>query len=166
MSSWHMNLGEVIDFLREQDPTTPVADGFGSAHSYRGHYERVSFSPLTNTTVGAMLAEAEKADGATFYGYKGGEYRMGRRTLCHVAEYGECPDGDELTLRRLQDMVSPPAVVSPAELSALRAVAQAAERVERVIDYRLYKHSAPAAEAMLAMRTALAALPPAGKGRP
>jgi hypothetical protein len=53
-----------------------------------------------------------------------------------------------------------------AERARWRAVAQAAGRVERVIDYRLYKHSAPAAEAMLAMRTALAALPPAGKGRP
>lgn len=35
-----------------------------------------------------MLENAKSALGATFYGYKGGEYTMHEYTYCWIAEYG------------------------------------------------------------------------------
>lgn len=42
-----------------------------------------------------MLEHAKSALGATFTGYKGGEYTMNEYTDCWIAEYGE-GDGDKI----------------------------------------------------------------------
>lgn len=87
----HMVLGAVIARLKQEDPTKPVALGFANPHSYRGIYNDVAFELTLGTTVGEMLAAAESALGATFQGWKGGDYRMSEWTDAWlVAEEGEC----------------------------------------------------------------------------
>ena len=97
-------LGDIIDFLKTLDPNTPVRDGFGEPHSYRGYYDQVAFKPAQNTTVGLMLSAAESAIGPTFTGYKGGEYTYDRYTDAWIAELGRT--GDALSVRLLRYMVA------------------------------------------------------------
>lgn len=82
-------LGEIIAHLATLPPEQIVEHGFGDAHSYRGYYEDLAFSPKSDTTVGAMLAVAQGALDRTFTGYKGGEFKMTERTDCWLAEYGD-----------------------------------------------------------------------------
>lgn len=102
-----LNLREVINMLSDADPNKVVRDGFAHPMSYRGSYDQLAFAPASNVTVGSMLEHAKSALGATFEGYKGGEYTMTERTPCHIAEYGECSmdDEDELTEIRLLAML-------------------------------------------------------------
>jgi hypothetical protein len=95
-----MNLGELIEFLRRASPGQRVANGFGGPRSYRGYYEDVAFEPAENVTLGSMLAHAETALGATFTGYKGGEFTMNESTDTWVAERGNT--GDMVTERWLE----------------------------------------------------------------
>jgi hypothetical protein len=88
-----MYLIEVIEFLKLRDPAKQVPLGFGRPHSYRGYYEQLAFEPVRNTTVGAMLKDAESAIGRTFEGYKGGDYVMDKYTECWLANYGSTGDG-------------------------------------------------------------------------
>ena len=81
-------LSELIDWLEEQDPSLTVPYGFGQPSSYRGYYVDCAFTPIENTTFGEMLAHAESALGATFTGWKGGEYKMDGETDCWIAEDG------------------------------------------------------------------------------
>lgn len=83
-----MVLKELIDMLAAHDPTQFVPYGFGKPHSYRGYYDELAFKPIRNTTVGAMLREAQLAIDATYTGYKGGEYKMGEYTECWLAQWG------------------------------------------------------------------------------
>ena len=103
-----MKLGTLIDKLAAQPldlrvrfrrlGDAGVADGIspGGFASYRGYYDRLMLDtdpdPLT---AGELLERARKADGATYEGYKGGEYTMSRDTLVHVAEYG-CTSRDRI----------------------------------------------------------------------
>lgn len=48
----------------------------------------MAFKPKENVTFGEMLVHAKSAQGATFTGYKGGEYTMHEYTDCWIAEYG------------------------------------------------------------------------------
>lgn len=82
-------LGELIEWLEKQDPKREVVCGFGAPMSYRGYYDQVAFAPVDKTTFGEMLQHAKAALGATFIGYKGGEYTMHEYTDCWIAEYGE-----------------------------------------------------------------------------
>lgn len=88
-----MMLGELIKVLRKADPNQVVPMGFAVPHSYRGSYDNVAFEPMTNTTVREMLAAARSALGKTFYGYKGGEYRMDKATDVYLANYGDVGEG-------------------------------------------------------------------------
>lgn len=81
-------LGELIEWLEHQDGAKVVPHGFGEPCSYRGYYEDVAFAPAENVTFASMLANAKSALGATFQGYKGGEYTMNEYTDCWIAEYG------------------------------------------------------------------------------
>lgn len=81
-------LGDLIKVLEAADPSTPVRYGFGKPDSYRGDYCDVAFAPVENTTIGEMLEHARAALGATFHGYKGGEYEMGELTQVWICEYG------------------------------------------------------------------------------
>lgn len=83
-----MTLGELITELESMDPDLICDDGFGDAHSYRGVYRELAFEPQIGVTVAEMLETARGALGATFQGYKGGDYTMGAHTLVHLAGYG------------------------------------------------------------------------------
>lgn len=80
-----MMLYQVIEFLEQCDPTQLAPIGFANPHSYRGYYGRLAFEPTRNVTVAEMLASARKAIGATYRGYKGGEYTMGKYTEVYLA---------------------------------------------------------------------------------
>ncbi len=88
-----MTLGELIAWLEVRDPTTRVPIGFARPCSYRGYYEDLAFEIEENTTIGDMLAAAKTALGATFTGYKGGEYVMDADArvwlVAHYRETGE-----------------------------------------------------------------------------
>lgn len=85
-----MNLGDLIKQLKDYNPNTVVPLGFGAPHSYRGDYYSVAFEPVEVTTIGEMLEHAKSALGATFTGYKGGEYKMEEYSECWIADYGCC----------------------------------------------------------------------------
>jgi len=73
----HYSLGELITRLREEpDPSRRLSMGFRNPHSYRGFYEQLAFEVAENVTVGEMLTIAEPALGATYQGWKGGDYTM------------------------------------------------------------------------------------------
>lgn len=83
-----MSLGELIAALSRLDPELVVPFGFGNPHSYRGYYDELAFEPRENVKVGDMLADARSALGATFQGYKGGDFTMTEYTPCWLAEWG------------------------------------------------------------------------------
>ena len=103
-----MNLKTLIERLARENPDRVVAFGFGAPGSWRGDYAELAFEPAKNVTIGSMLANARAALGATYEGYKGGRFKMGEYTTCHVARYGECDlDGeDTLTLYMLCAMLA------------------------------------------------------------
>lgn len=82
------SLGELIDALKVEDSAKRVRVGFGNPHSWRGDYCELAFEPVTDTTVGQMLAAAESAMGATYEGWKGGDFTMGEDTRVWLAIEG------------------------------------------------------------------------------
>ncbi len=101
-----MTLGAVIDFLEKLPPSAKAEVGFGKPNSWRGIYSCIAFAHDTHTTAGEMLKYAKSAVGATYHGYKGGEYYMTKKTECYINNYGQY-DGegeDSLTLDRLRGM--------------------------------------------------------------
>lgn len=90
-----MYLKELIEWLEQQDQGMTVKDGFGSPHSDRGDYSDLAFTPAAQAEIGDMLKHAKSALGATFTGWKGGDFKMDEYTNVHIGEYGEC--GDEIT---------------------------------------------------------------------
>lgn len=84
-----------------------VRYGFGKPFSWRGIYAEVCFEPVEYTTVGEMLEHARSAVGATFTGWKGGEFTMSLHTPCHVNFKGECGD-DAITPFMLAWMLDRP----------------------------------------------------------
>lgn len=91
----HVNLGELINFLRTLDPGGVVSNGFASPHSDRGDYSELAFSPVDETTVGAMLKWAESAVNKMFEGYKGGNFTMTLVTPVYIGHWGDC--GEPIT---------------------------------------------------------------------
>lgn len=97
VSDQQMTLGELISTLKRKRPETPVYLDFVhfvpdcQVHSYRGYYEdlAIGYKSGGECNVGDLLAALEKANGATFYGYKGGEYVMGDDTVVWVANDSE-----------------------------------------------------------------------------
>lgn len=88
-----ITLGDLIDWLEKQDQNLIVKDGFGSPHSDRGDYSELAFTPVPEAKISDMLRFAKSADGKTFTGYKGGEYKMDRLTPVYIGEYGTCGEG-------------------------------------------------------------------------
>ena len=82
-------LSDLIKCLESLDPDSVVPIGFGEPMSYRGYYEDLAFKPAVNARIGDMLTHARSALGATFQGYKGGDFTMEDYTDCWIAEYGE-----------------------------------------------------------------------------
>lgn len=100
-----ITLGQLIDTLAAADQSAVVFDGFAEPDSWRGVYAFLAFAPKTNALVSDMLRHARSAVGATFTGYKGGEYTMTRETPCFIANYGDCGDDDAITPERLEKML-------------------------------------------------------------
>lgn len=90
-----MELGRLIARLEAQRADRKISHGFGKPHSYRGTYRELGFEPVKDTSIGEMLAAAKSALGATFQGYKGGDYTMNEWTECHLAWWSEC--GEPIT---------------------------------------------------------------------
>lgn len=88
-----MVLAHLIEFLEKQDSDTPVKMGFNNPHSYRGYYSELAFEPCENTTVGEMLECAKSANGATYHGWKGGEYEMSDWSDVYLAQEGSTGEG-------------------------------------------------------------------------
>lgn len=99
-----MTLSELIGALEAADPATVVPDGFRFPHSYRGYYAELAFEPARNVTVAQMFGAASDALGATFEGWKGGDFTMTEDTPCWLAFEGAC--GEELTAERLRAMLA------------------------------------------------------------
>jgi hypothetical protein len=98
-----VRLGELIDTLERMPHEAQVVfdsgEEVGIFGSWRGVYAEMTLftnprgpSALSEAdrTVAAVLARARAADGGTFTGYKGGEYKMDRRSPVWADDYGEC----------------------------------------------------------------------------
>ncbi len=90
-----MTLDELIAVLEAEDPDRVLPLGFSNPHSWRGVYSELAFEPTANVTVGQMLADARSARGATYEGWKGGDFTMSGHTDCWLAEEGH-GDGETL----------------------------------------------------------------------
>lgn len=88
----YISLGGIIERLEREDPTRVLPVGFAEPHSYRGYYHELAFEPRRDITIGEMLDAARTALGATYQGYKGGDYTMNEHTDCWIAEYGTDSD--------------------------------------------------------------------------
>lgn len=97
-SGYHVTLGKLISALSATNPNLLVLavdeEGKQSAVSrfisYRGYYSDLALTPTDDAplTVSALLMQAKAALGATFEGYKGGNYVMDERTPLWFADYG------------------------------------------------------------------------------
>lgn len=97
-SGYHVTLGKLISALSTANPNLIVlaVDEAGKQSavsrftSYRGYYSDLALTPTDDAplTVSTLLMQAKAALGATFEGYKGGDYIMGERTPLWFAEYG------------------------------------------------------------------------------
>ena len=96
-----MTLGELIGALEAEDSNLVLPDGFRSPHSYRGYYDQLAFEPAKDVKVGEALALAESALGATYGGWKGGDFTMDEHTEVNLAVFGECGEEIGPTLLRL-----------------------------------------------------------------
>lgn len=83
-----MILSELIEFLEAMPADAVASPAFGKPFSYRGYYTDVAFDHHEKATAAEMLAHARSALGATFEGYKGGEYPMNGYTECWIASWG------------------------------------------------------------------------------
>jgi hypothetical protein len=87
-----MPLGALRDALSAL-PGTWRVEGFGQPHSYRGYYDQIAFAPDGGSESAKDLA-ARVADsvGATFTGWKGGEFTMDENTPVWIAHEGSSGD--------------------------------------------------------------------------
>lgn len=90
-----MTLGEMLLALaRFDDSATVYFDFCGQAPtrltSFRGYYDQLALCHEEDAacTVGALRGWLSAAVGATFTGYKGGDYVMARSTRLWVANFG------------------------------------------------------------------------------
>lgn len=88
-------LGMLIEWLESQDGEMVVRDGFSTPHSDRGSYDELAFSPEKESKIADMLMHAKSAVGATFEGWKGGEFTMHEHTPVYIGDYGSC--GEPIT---------------------------------------------------------------------
>lgn len=72
-----MTLGEMIDTLAALPQGMALRPGLGRPCSWRGSYSELAFCRTEQATVADVLAEARGAVGATYTGWKGGEFTMG-----------------------------------------------------------------------------------------
>ncbi len=97
-TSQQITLGELILKLESvADKNLPVVFDDSRYHptgieSWRGSYAELAIEYAEDgekLSVDGLLQLLKKAVGSTFFGYKGGEFLMGRRTPVWVANYGK-----------------------------------------------------------------------------
>lgn len=94
-----MSLGMVLVYLRSLPPGTLVSK-FIDAHSYRGYYECIGVQPTNETTTAAESIDFFKSiNGQTYFGWKGGEFRMRHASRVFIASEGSC--GKPMTIQAL-----------------------------------------------------------------
>ena len=79
-----MNLGQLIERLKREDPNREIPIGFCNPHSHRGDYSQLAFEVELEVTIRSLLSAAEHAVNRDFEGYKGGSYRMTLETECYL----------------------------------------------------------------------------------
>jgi hypothetical protein len=97
-----IELGELISQLEACHPKARVWFDFcgfapSGLNSYRGYYDHlalewVHYSGDVHPNVDSVLATLRAAIGATFQGYKGGDYRMDSTTPVWVSNWGRTDD--------------------------------------------------------------------------
>lgn len=97
-----LTLGEYIAKLEKLPPAANIELDFGGAvptrlDSYRGYYSELALGydgtyGATLPTVKQLLNDAQKANGSTFTGWKGGDYTMRDSTSIFVANPGNTSD--------------------------------------------------------------------------
>lgn len=94
-AGYHLTLGKLIERLKECSPDQYVIYDWveqvapSAPESYRGYYCDLSFPPsATPIKVSELLQDASGAIGATFEGYKGGDFTMHDRTPIWASPYG------------------------------------------------------------------------------
>lgn len=91
-SKTQMTLGNLIKRLEELDPALIIKGVRADVGSYRGYYCDLYVEKCASDDEGVPASELLKACrnavDLTFYGYKGGEYRMGESTPLWLASYG------------------------------------------------------------------------------
>lgn len=100
-----MRLGELIDALGHEEPKAQVRFDFGTPPdrlaSWRGVYAQLTLTHGTKpVTVSTLLADAQRAVGRSFEGYKGGRYRMDEETPVWADDYGDWDERCILALDR------------------------------------------------------------------
>lgn len=101
-----MDLGALITRLEAADPNQVVKHGFHNPHSYRGDYYELAFEPAQDITVGEMLEAARSAVGATYQGWKGGDFKMGEHDWCWLSEEGSA-SGETISALLLDFILAP-----------------------------------------------------------
>lgn len=99
-----MVLDDLIELLEWFPRERVVLNGIGNPHSWRGDYNELAFEPIGKTSVGDILDAATSAHGATFEGWKGGEYKMDGGTTIHIEHEGNYSDNDT-ALKMLFDLM-------------------------------------------------------------
>jgi hypothetical protein len=91
-------LGNFIDALESLNPKGAISYAFGwlvptTFHSARGSYSEVALGwkvgDYREVKVADLLELAKAADGATYEGWKGGDYKMKRDTRMWIENYGD-----------------------------------------------------------------------------
>lgn len=97
MSDEQITLGDLIAALQKAPENVPVYFDWcymrpTDFNSYRGYYEDLALgyadTPHTRVTAGELLERAESAVGTYMEGYKGGDFKMTKKTVLWVANYG------------------------------------------------------------------------------
>lgn len=100
-----LTLGEALEILENQDPTSIIRLGWGkgSGHSYRGYYHEIGLEPKNNVSIQEMIDELKNMIGATLTGWKGGEYQYSKESMINLAEEGST--GTPISNTLLQYMI-------------------------------------------------------------
>lgn len=108
-SKYHLTLGALHAALQEANPDALVLlDGGDTSpsdpDSYRGYYSDLAFEcvqPLRK--VSELLVDVSDAIGATFQGYKGGDFTMHADTPLWVSHYGHASGTAMVAITTLPD---------------------------------------------------------------
>lgn len=123
----YLVLDDLIARLEREDPTRVLPLGFNNPHSFRGDYMDLAFEPAADIPVRDVLAAARSALGATYTGWKGGEYTMNGYSRSWIAKEGE--SGDNLIGPLLLELLlafEPEPCTDPACTACTRGAAEAA----------------------------------------